>query len=123
MKLKKLYWLLYSKKIQKSKFTLLKNISSVLAKKEFYELYYELIEMKKYISFENKKILDIGCGTGKFLIFCALIENTLFCIDSDPAEGRGSDENVIQIFRYKIETLNIININKIKMRIDKDKEK
>lgn len=117
MILKKVYLLLFSKKIQKSKLILSKKISPVIRIKELYELNYELNELKKYLSFICKRILDIGCGTGKFLIFCALYENPLLCVGLDPAMGHGSNKKVIQIFKNNIERLNTLNINIIKKSI------
>ena len=117
MILKKVYLLLFSKKIQKSKLILSKKLSTVIREKEFYELNYEINELKKYLSFKYKKILDIGCGTGKFLIFCALYEKPQLCVGLDPATGRGSNEKVIQIFKDNIKRLNTRNINIIKKSI------
>lgn len=111
MILKRVYLLLVSKKIEKLKLILSKELSTVIGEKEFYELNYELNELKKYLSFKHKRILDIGCGTGKFLIFCALYENPLLCVGLDPAKGCGSNEKVIQIFKNNIERLNTRNIN------------
>lgn len=99
-----------SKNIQKSKFIAYKRFYSVIGLEDFYSIYYLLKELKKYLSFENKKILDIGCGNGRFLILCTLIEKPLYCVGLDPAEGLGSEKNIIQSFRDNIETLNIKNI-------------
>lgn len=117
MILKKIYQLLNSKNIQNSKLNLLKIFFIDNENEDFYALYHELRELKKYFSFSKKKILDIGCGSGKFLIFCALVEKPLFCVGLDPGEGRGSNENVIQIFKDNLEKLNIKNINVIKKDI------
>ncbi|TFF95393.1 MAG: class I SAM-dependent methyltransferase [Promethearchaeota archaeon] len=79
-------------------------------KDELLGLYYELVELRKYLSFRNKKILDIGCGSGKFLILCSLLEKPASCVGLDPSEGEGSSENIIEIFRNNLKFLDIKNI-------------
>ena len=117
MILKKFYQFLNLKKSQKLKIIYPKLFSSYITETEFYELYYELDQLKNDLSFKCKKILDIGCGTGKFLTFCNLFENPYLCVGLDPAKGCGSSENALQIFRDKVVKLDIKNIKIIEKDI------
>lgn len=79
----------------------------------------EITLLNKIVSFKDKKVLDIGCGTGKFLILSSLILNPKICVGIDSAEGRGGKENILKIFLENIKLLGINNIQIIKKDIFK----
>lgn len=74
----------------------------------------ELNFMRKRISFKNKSILDVGCGTGKFLILCSLFCDPKKSVGLDQAEGKGSKKEILEKFKNSIKILNIDNIGIIK---------
>ena len=83
----------------------------------FNMFYFQFLELKKYISFKNKTVLDIGCGNGDFLILCSFIEKASNCIGLDSAEGKGSEKNTLEIFQQNIDLLNLNNVKYIKSDI------
>ena len=56
------------------------------------EKYKSIIE--KYISLENKDILDIGCGTGRLAIHLNEFVNHWYGIDSDPKSIKLAKKNI-----------------------------
>ena len=56
------------------------------------EKYKSIIE--KYISLENKDILDIGCGTGRLAIHLSKFVNHWYGIDPDPESIKLAKENI-----------------------------
>ena len=91
-----------SRNTQYSKFIVFKIFFSVIGNEDFYNMHYLLIELKIYLSFANKKNLDIRCGSGRFLIIYTLIEKSRYCVDLDPTEGRGGDKKKDKNFRDNI---------------------
>lgn len=101
--------------IDKKKLFLINKVFS--SENDFNSFYFQFLELKKYISFKNKKILDIGCGEGNFLIVCAYLENALNCIGLDSFEGKGSEKNALNNFQQKTNLLSLNNIKIIKSDI------
>lgn len=81
------------------------------------KFYFQFLELKKYISFKNKTILDIGCGKGNFLILCSVLEKASNCIGIDLGEGKESEKNCLEIFQQNINLLNLDNVKYIKSDI------
>ncbi len=79
--------------------------------------HFQITQMKELISLENKKILDIGCGKGEFLILCSLAENVSHCVGLDSAMGEGSKKDTFEIFKNDINLLDIENIDTIQADI------
>ena len=59
---------------------------------ELTKKYKSIIE--KYISLENKDILDIGCGTGRLAIHLSKFVNHWYGIDPDPESIKLAKENI-----------------------------
>ena len=83
----------------------------------FNSINFQFSELRKYVSFKNKIVLDIGCGNGNFLILCSFLEGASNCIGIDPAEGKGSEKDILRIFQKNIDLLNLNNVNLIKSDI------
>ena len=79
--------------------------------------YYQISQLKEFVSFKNKSILDIGCGNGEFLIMCSLLENVSHCVGLDSGMGKGSSVDIFNIFKSRIDTLGIKNIDSIQKDI------
>ncbi len=84
---------------------------------DFNKFYFQFSELKEYVSFKNKTVLDIGCGDGNFLLLCSFLEGASNCIGIDPSEGKGSKKNSLKIFEQNINLLNLDNIKYIKSDI------
>lgn len=82
--------------------------------KEFNQYLSFYFEIEKFAKIKNKNLLDIGCADGKFLILCKLIGKANSCWGIDPAEGKGSNKNVLEVFQKRVYTLNLKNFYVIK---------
>ena len=66
------------------------------------------------IDFENKKILEIGCGKGFLSLYIACFKNPAEVIALDEDEGEGSDLNVLDMVTQNIKLLELDNIKIVK---------
>lgn len=85
--------------------------------KDWKHLYSDInffLEINKYSNLKNKKILEIGCGNGNFLILCSLFGKSKYCYGLDPALGMGSDKNILEVFKKNTQSLNLKNVKPIK---------
>jgi len=71
------------------------------------------------INFENKRILEIGCGKGFLSLYIACFMNPAEVIALDEGEGAGSDRNVLEIFSENLSLLKPDNIKVVKQDIFK----
>lgn len=74
----------------------------------------EFKEISRQICFKDKKLLDIGCGSGKFLILSNILEKLDKCVGLDPAEGEGSKKGILEIFSRTVNDLGVENIQIVK---------
>lgn len=66
------------------------------------------------IDFENKKILEIGCGKGFLSLYIACFMKPAEVIALDEDEGEGSDLNVLDMVTQNIKLLELDNIKIVK---------
>lgn len=85
------------------------NLLSMIGEQNLFQTYSDIRILNNFINFKEKKVLDIGCGSGEFLIICNLIMDPLYSVGLDPSEGKGSNKNVIKIFKENIRKLDLIS--------------
>ena len=64
----------------------------------------------KDISFEGKRVLEVGCGKGELALYIAMCTNVNEIIALDEAKGQGSPENITQTLKDGIISTGLKNI-------------